>query len=361
MSEVSQVQDGLDIVCLADVKPEPVVWLWPQRIALGKLTVIVGNPGLGKSQLVASIAGVVTTGATWPDGTASCDVGDVILLSAEDDAADTLVPRLHAVHADMQRCHTIEAVNECGKDGRSIKRDFNIRNDIERLERCLKDRPETRLIVIDPISSYMGMTDGNNNNEVRSTLAPLIELAARHCIAVIAVTHMNKSLGTNPMARVMGSMGLIAAARAGWLVVEDKNDLSRRLFLSMKSNLSGSAENQGLAFRIKSAVVQENISTSRIVWDGTPVTISATDALQQEDGNDEAGDVQGFLHNLLEDGPQKAVDIFTAAKAAGFSEKSIRLAKKKLGIKTRKSSMHGGWEWGLPSKIPEGGEDTPSK
>ena len=255
----------------SEIPPEAINWLWPQRIALGKLSLIAGQPGSGKSQVATYTAAIVSSGGTWPTGEA-CQPSDVLFLSAEDDPADTIRPRLEACGANLDRVHIVEAV----RDQRS-ERPFDLNRDIEALAAGLAMHPSVKLIDIDPISAYLGRTNSHNNAEVRATLAPLAKLAVDHRVAIVAVTHLNKSLTPDPLTRVMGSTAFIAAVRSAHLVEKDKVNPERRLLLPLKSNISQGG--LGLAFRLVTHVFPSGIETSRVVWEPKPVMITASEAL----------------------------------------------------------------------------------
>ena len=130
-------EPGAVLRCFRDITPKPLLWLWPGRIPLGKLTLLIGDPGLGKSLLTNDVASRVTRGTLFPDG-AACEVGSVILLSAEDDAADTIRPRLDAAGADVSRAHVLEAVRVQLTDGSLIEKTFNLETDSAALEAALR-------------------------------------------------------------------------------------------------------------------------------------------------------------------------------------------------------------------------------
>ena len=180
---------GPVLVCLADVEPRDVEWLWPRRIALGKITMLAGDPGLGKSFCSVDIAARISAGLAWPDlPDRPQSPGGVIILSAEDALDDTIRPRLDAAGADPSRVCALQAIQEIDPVTRRLRRrGFHLDKDLANLEGALRQMPGCRLVVIDPISSYMGDANSHNNAEVRGLLAPLSDLAARHRVAVLCI------------------------------------------------------------------------------------------------------------------------------------------------------------------------------
>jgi hypothetical protein len=342
--------------CLSDIEAKPVRWLWPGRIARGKLTILAGNPGLGKSQITASIAAIVTTGACWPSDRERCTPGDVLFLSAEDDPADTLRPRLEAVGADLRRVHVIDGVviGYTG-DGCRQERTFCLERDVQALELKLRQLPDVAVAFVDPITAYLGNTDSHKNAEVRGLLAPLNEMAARHGAAIIGVSHLSKAGGAQALMRVIGSLAFVAAARAVYLVTADSRDRARRLFLPMKNNLGPEAT--GLAFRIEGVTISSPtglLATSRVSWESEPVSITADEAMQVESasGGTSALDAAiDWLRETLADGPTATAEVFGQAKAEGISKGTLRRAEKALGIKKTKLGMSDGWAWSLPKTL----------
>ncbi len=173
-------ENRLVIKCAADIKPEKIDWLYPQRLPLGKCVVLAGDGGLGKSMVLVWIAATVSNGGEWPCGEGQSRCGSVIILSAEDDAADTIVPRLMAAGADLSKVHILEAVRKEDDDGH---RSFNLKIDLPKLEQMIEQIDDVVLVIIDPITSYLGGVDSHNNADVRSVLEPLGKMAAkRHVI-----------------------------------------------------------------------------------------------------------------------------------------------------------------------------------
>jgi putative DNA primase/helicase len=345
----SQSAPSVILVRTSDIVPAKVEWLWQGFIASGRLTGLVGYPGLGKSQVSLDLAATVSTGRDFPGGASNGKAGDVIILSAEDDPADTIVPRLIAAGADLSRIHIVKAV----KDGDG-ERPFNLSVDLDRLERE-QDLTQVKLLVIDPASSYLGSAKGNhvnrnNSGDVRTILGRLANFAAKHELAVLAVSHLNKSSGTSAITRIMGSTEWVAVPRAVFLVTEEAGT-SRRLFLPLKNNLA--PDRVGYAFRIEDRIVADGIKTSAVVWDHDPVTITADEALAAAAKNKKASSTaMDFLQQLLRDGPVDQTEAVRLGAEAGFSKKNLRMARENLGVKSKKEGFgaEGKWVW-----VPQGG------
>lgn len=346
-AETTKDELSLDVEyrCMSDVRSEPVQWLWKGRIAKRKLTIIAGDPGTGKSQATLHIAAIVSKGGTFPDGSKCPAIGNVVLITVEDDAGDTVKPRLEAYGADMGKIFILEAIRDKGK-----KRGFNLQDDITRLEGLINKIGGAAAVVVDPVSAYCGNADSYKNSDVRALLSPLTELAGRLGLAVIVVSHLAKT-GSSAMNKISGSLGFIAAARAGYLVVKDPHIPERRLFLPVKNNIG--VDQTGFAYRIEPVTVPSGVETSRVVWEPDAVDITPDAALAAQCANvaekgalDEA---TGFLNDLLQYGPVDARKVKQEARLAGISEASINRAKATLGIKPRKELVSGKWRWGLPA------------
>ena len=351
---------------LDTVEPEDVAWLWPGRIAVGKLTLIAGDPGLGKSFVTLDIAARVSRGQPWPDAPgAPHPAGGVVLLNAEDGLADTIAPRLDAAGADRRRIVSLDGVAADTRSSTSSERGFNLR-DLPALEQAIAEVGDCRLVVIDPITSYLGAVDSHKNAEVRGLLGPLAALAAKHNVAIVAVTHLNKSGNGPAIYRTMGSLAFAAAARAAWAVIKDKEDPRRRLFVPVKNNLS--QDTRGLAYRIEAP----DGGRPCVAWQEGEVSITADDALADDrDGHGERTereDCAEWLTGLLANGPVLAREVEREAREAGHSVATLRRAKAKIKAESRRSVFGGPWEWSLPTptkdahipKMPTEGAHSPA-
>ena len=344
---------------LSDIQAKPIRWLWPGRFARGKVAMLAGHPGLGKSQLTASMAAIVTTGGFWPVDKTRCELGNVVFFSAEDDAEDTIRPRLEAAGADLDRVFILDAVLE---DSGTRPRAFNLKADLSRLGQMLDYIGDVALVVIDPITAYLGDTDSHKNADIRALLSPLGELAGRHGAAVVCVSHLNKGGSGEALMRVTGSLAFVAAARAAFLIARDKGDKHRRLFLPIKNNIGN--DESGLAFTVESATLPNGIETSRVRWEAEAVAITADEAMAPQGDLDERSaldDAKVFLTNLLTDGPVSSRQIRADAEGAGFAWRTIQRAQKALDIDAYKGGMKEGWLWILPPKNANMDEERQEK
>ncbi len=337
---------GLYVKRILDVRSKPIRWLWPGRFARGKVSMIAGHPGLGKSQITVNIAATVTQGGRWPVDNTHCEPGNVLFVSAEDDVADTIRPRLEASGADLSRCDFLEAT----KCEEGEKRGFDLGEDIGRLDRYLEHRGDVALIVIDPITAYLGSVDSHKNAEVRGLLMRLSELAEKHSVAVIAISHFNKGKDRNAVLKTTGSVAFVAAVRSVYAVAEDPDNPERRLFLPVKNNIG--PDNSGLSFTIEQVDLSGGINTSRIVWGNEPVSISADDALSPDTGDERSAldEAKDFLSAELGFGPCEANQLFAEARKAGIAERTLKRAKASLKVQSRKSGINGSWRWELPEE-----------
>jgi hypothetical protein len=332
----------LKVTCADEVQSRPISWIWPGRLAAGHLTLIVGAPGDGKSQISCDVAARITTGETWPDRKGRAAIGSVVMLSAEDSLADVIKPRLEVAGADVKKVHVVEGVNDDGQE-----RGFDLQADIANLKHLVADIGNVKLIIIDPITSYMGTKiDSHRTTDVRSVLQPLARFAEETEVAVLAISHPPKAAQAKAINAATGSLAFVAAARLFFLTATEP-ETKRRLLLPVKNNLG--ALSDGLGYRIVPRMVANEIETSRIAWDGAPVTMTADDAMRSGgNGAAKLEDAKAFLREFLADGPATADDVQAAADKDRIKRKTLRRAREELGIRTQKQGFDGGWIWSMP-------------
>lgn len=337
-------ENYLSIKPLSEFEIKPIQWLWEPKLALGKITILAGDPGLGKSQVTMKIAAHVTKGEVWPDGKENHIIGNVLLLTCEDDVADTIKPRLIAAEANIDRISIIESV--ISKD--SKHKSFNFSDDMGLLEKSLESNPDIKLLIIDPISAYMGRADSHKAADVRGVLAPLQDIAQKHGIAVLAISHLNKNGGNGrAINAVTGSGAFVAAARAFYLVAKDPNDPKNRFLCEVKNNLG---RTKALSFKIAEKEVVEGIKAPYVVFDKNQYDICTDDLVggnssQQTTKKDIA---INFLEDELSQGPVLEEVIEKNSQKIGVSPTTLKRAKKELGIKSSKDGYQGKWIWSLP-------------
>ena len=326
---------------LSEVEPEQVEWLWPRRIPKGKITVLDGDPDNGKSVLTTDLAARVTAGLNLPDGT-PMETAGAVLVSAEDGAADTIRPRFDAAGGDP---HLARLLGD--------EEPFAIPGDIPQLERTVK-QVGAALVVVDPVMAFLsGDVNSNRDQDVRRALTPLKRMAERTGAAVVLVRHLNKTQGGNPLYRGGGSIGIIGAARSG-MVVGPHPDLDHlRVLAGQKNNLS--LPPQSLAYEIETA---EN-GAARIVYRGFSEA-TAGQLLQVPDDEEEKSaltEAREFLNSELRPHPVSAKSIKRSAQEADISERTLKRAKRALGVRSEKES-DGSWTWVLPNKGAEGDQTS---
>lgn len=335
------------VKCMADIVPRPLEWLWRNRIPLGKVCMLAGDPAQGKSLLTTYIASRISTGRPWPDAVDEpIEAGSTLILSAEDDPEDTIVPRLMAANADLRRVHTLTTMRT--EDGSFAP--FNLEC-IPVLEAAMEKLPDLRLVIIDPVSAFLGKVDSHKAADVRGVLAPLSDLAQRRRVAILIVTHLTKGGGGKAMYRATGSLSFVAAARAAHLVAADPDQPQRRLVLPMKSNLG--IQNSGLAYSIYGMDVKDLGNHPCVAWETAPVEMTADQLLSRETEPSSHGreleSAVNWLRELLAPGPVLQADVKTAATQAGFSWATVRRAKTELRVKPIKNGFGSGasWSWSL--------------
>jgi len=351
----------VELIRGSDITPEAVDWLWHGWLAAGKMHILGGAPGTGKTTISMALAAIVTTGGRWPDGTRS-PMGNVVIWSGEDSPADTLVPRLTLSGADLKRVYFIADVFD--GDGR---RSFDPAKDMEPLQRKLNQIGDVRLLIVDPIVSAV-IGDSHKNAEVRRSLQPLVDLAESMRCALLGITHFSKGTGgRDPVERLTGSLAFGALARVVLVAAKQQEDgedgRTVRIFLRAKSNIG--PDDGGFEYDLQQAELKTypGVFSSHVLW-GNPMEGNARELLANADAvsDDGAGgtlaEAKGFLADLLADGPMTVKAIKGDVDGAGYSWATIQRAKKGLGIEPIKDGMKGGWKWSLPRRCSTKYEDA---
>jgi AAA domain len=353
-NDPNQTYGGLNTVRLCEVEDRETEWDWHQRIPRGTLTLLNGDPDLGKSWLALDILSRITTGRKMPDGSPNPFKGqprDVLWASDED--PDTVIKkRFKLLDGDTTRFHSLRFVRATvppkgkAEAGPPVDQTLNLTEHLGYLSYWLKIHPLVAMVVLDPLTAFTGKVDTHRNSEVRAMLGPLMRLTDKHRISILALNHLNKMEGPSAMYRGMGSIAFVAASRSSWLVTVDPKETNRRLFSKIKCNYQ-TEDVGGLAFH-----VGPEIATG-IQWEQGKVETSADEALRGPELESSAparGEAKEWLLEALSKGPLLADDLWKQAEAFGLCKATVKAAAKQLGLKPKKTGGKGApWGWSLPA------------
>ena len=336
------------------LSPEAVDWLWDGWLAAGKLQILGGQPGTGKTTIATALAATVTIGGRWPDGSRA-EAGSVVIWSGEDDPADTLVPRLRAAGADMTRVHFIDGMRD-GAD----RYPFDPARDSDSLLEALAGIGDVRLLVIDPIVSAVA-GDSHKNAEVRRSLQPLVDLAQRQRCALLGVTHFTKgTAGREPVERITGSLAFGALARLVMVTAKAEakdGEPARRFLARAKSNIG--PDGGGFVYDLQQGELPgfPGVAASSVLWgaalEGTARELLA-DAEQQDDEAGEQRDAADWLRDVLGYGPMPVKDVKRQADECGFAWRSVQRAMRRAGVESRRGGFGQPATWRLASCATSG-------
>ena len=315
------MKDDLKLIQMSDVQAEAVKWLWPKYIPLGKLTIVQGDPGEGKTTLVLSVISSLTRGEPLP----GCDSAEapmaVIYQTAEDGLADTIKPRLEAMGAD---CSRVFVIDESRKELSMLD---------ERLEKAIHETG-ARLVVLDPMQAYLGSdVDMHRANEIRPIMKRVAAMAEQNGCAVVLIGHMNKAQGLKAGYRGLGSIDFRAAARSVLLVGRTKDDPTVRIMAQDKNSLA--PEGRSMSFELGEDGFRWLGCVDATVDDVLCGTVRAeTKTAQMEEA----------LREMLSSGDGlSAEEVLSRASALGISKRTLDIAKKNLGVVSEKRG--GQWYW----------------
>lgn len=316
--EYKRKESDTGLVCMADVDPETVDWLWYPYIPKGKLTLLEGDPGVGKSWVSLAMATAVSIGKGLP-GTEAIESASVVLASAEDGLGDTIRPRLDAMGADVRNIHAIKDALDFGNGGLAILEGY-----ISQIHPAL--------VIIDPLVAYIGAgVDMHRANETRAVMARLADIAERYTVAILAVRHLTKGGTLKPIYRGLGSIDLAAACRSVLMAGCDPDNPQKQGLVQIKSNLAPMG-----------AAIGYELRDGGFYWTGesdlTWQRILSAEDTDSKSALDEAAD---FLRNELRDGPVEAKQIFSDARSLGIYERTLNRAKSKLRITSKREGESG--------------------
>ncbi|MCC7101222.1 MAG: AAA family ATPase [Rubrivivax sp.] len=346
--EARSLPDGPVLQPATEIKPERVRWLWKHWLAKGKLHIAAGSPGQGKTTIACAATAVVSNAGQWPDGT-RCDAGNVLWWSGEDDPADTLLPRMLAMGANPERIYFVSGTRQAGD-----LVPFDPARDLVGLAAAAAQVGGIALLVVDPVVSAVA-GDGNSNTVVRRALQPLVTLATALNCAVLGISHFTKtSAGRDPVERVTGSIAFGAVARIVLVAAKVKQaDGDRRIFARAKSNIG--PDEGGFAYELEQAEVPgaEGLRAATVRWgdslQGTARELLAEAEQDEDDGEASAlDDAVLFLKTELANGQQPSMAVLGNARKAGHAERTLKRAKRDLGVQATKQKE--GWFWSLPDK-----------
>lgn len=342
--------DGVMLTRGSDLTPKPIDWLWLHWLALGKLHILAGPPGQGKTTIAMACGATVTIGGRWPDAS-RCAPGNVLIWSGEDDPADTLLPRLIAAGADRSRVYFVQGARLNGE-----VLPFDPARDMAQLTEAANGIGGVKLLVVDPVVSAVA-GDSHKNTEVRRALQPLVDLASHLNAAVLGISHFSKgTAGRDPTERVTGSVAFGAVARVVMVAAKVKGEgggEDRRILARAKSNIGPDAG--GFEYGLEQFEALPGITASRVMWgeavDGTARELLVESEQEPEESRSATDDAADALVRIIGRDTVPSRDVIAKMKSERFSEKVIRNARERMRVIVKRSGF--GKEtasyWSLPA------------
>ena len=313
----------LRLIKMSDVEPTKVEWLWYPYIPYGKITIIQGDPGEGKTTLILNLAALLSKGEKLPESEEKTKPINIIYQTAEDGLSDTVKPRLIAANADDKRITVID----------ESKAELCLMD--ERLEQAIIET-NAKLVILDPLQAYIGANvDMHRANEIRPVMKHLAEVAQRQQCAVVLIGHLNKAIGMKSSYRGLGSIDIPASARSVLLVGRIKDNPTVRVMAQIKSSLA--PEGEPIAFELNKDTGFRFIGKYDISIDDLLNGVATTSKLEQ---------AEKLLRDMLSDGSSiKQKQLQQQAKIRNISERTLNEAKKNVGAKSFRSNNE--WYWKL--------------
>lgn len=332
---------GVELIRGDSITPKNVEWVWPRYFARGKLHVVAGAPGTGKTTILLDAAARITRGRAFPDETQPVAPGDIVMWSGEDDLEDTLAPRLIAAGADMSRVHFVGAK----VDANGNRRSFDPSTDLAQLSAAIHRCLALALVIVDPLVA-VSTRDSHKNAETRRDLTPLQDLAVEHNAPVVGIAHFSKGMaGRDPLERLSGSLAFGAVPRI--VLGTAKRNAESSILVRIKT--TNSKEGDGFAYSIRAATVADEIKTTRIAW-LEPIFGSPQDLFAAvEPATDEHGGKQAitFLRDTLGNGSLPKDEIERRANEAGLAMRTVERAMNRAGVESKRIGFGGKAVWSL--------------
>lgn len=326
-----------DIVCLADIVPKDIRWLWRPYLASGMLTMLSGDPGVGKSYLGLAIAAAFSRGNTLEGE--PCEPLTCLYLTVENPHAEVVRPRFDLLGGDATRMHLLRGWKL--QSGESEQHGSVSLNDVQLLSEAIEGT-QARFIVVDPLQSYLGPdVDTHRSNETRPILDGLAKLAEQFDCSILLLRHLSKQTGAKSAYRGLGSIDFTAAVRSEIIAGVLPDEPQRRAVIHIKSNLGPLGPSLEYA-------IHENGSFKML----GPTSLTADNLLAASARSKSTvlDSAMEWLRDFLAGGPKTQHECESAARTAGFSYGTLRRAKTELEVQSTKDGMNGSWLWSLEAE-----------
>lgn len=314
---------AIRVRAVSQLAARSVNWLWPGRLALGKLAILDGDPGLGKSLLALDLCARLSAGQPFPDGTPSTGPANSLIVNGEDGEEDTIRPRLLRLGADLDRVFVLDREDDSAGP-------LRLPTQLGPLDDAVR-QSQARLVILDPIMAFLDERILSlSDQSVRRLLYPLGRLADRHQSAVLMHRHLNKSSAGCSLYRGSGSIAFLAACRSGWVVGRDPASQATCVLAQLKNNLA--PPQPSLVYQLLSQAEgppaltwlgESPLNSDQLLGGRLPRSLSSP--------RDRARD---FLLGFLEDGPCTAREVWQAAQGQGLSKRTLDRAKEELDIRS---------------------------
>lgn len=330
------------VIRLDQVKSKPIEWLWRGWIPAGKLSLLSGDPGLGKTTVAIDLAARMSVGRSMPGCSTTAKPSATLILTAEDDLADTVVPRIKAAGGDTSLIIAMpEVADRTDGDGQPVLRMPSLPDDINRI-RAIINHYAVKLVIVDPMMAYLsGNVDVHRDHDVRRVLSQLSRLAETTGAAVLLIRHLTKNTQVNAIHRGGGSVGITGAARSEILCAPDPADANARVLATIKSNLCEAPDAYGFHLGTR-----DGEEVAHIVWDGVTDHTAESLLSGKRDRESVVNRAEAFLRAALEGGARPSREVKAEAEDVDVSWSSIKKARDKLNVQTMRVGNQ--WVMSLP-------------